>query len=278
MEPIPLLYITGILMNANGCRPKKLKVGGMEIRSKRKDIRQQVIRDNNPDIIFIQESDIVLRNICTWSFPHRCYQSIGGQKAGIIFDALTFTECTAEHPQERIRQIYEYRKFTLNENLSSASLLDRMQAVILQTKGPCIRKFLFVSWHGPHKLERNLKIKMLKDLKYLVSLYLLENDIPVVIGGDFNLDLSKENLFQRPFPPVFDPHVIPNAQFVLCDYLKLDHRPKKIDYIITSRTLTNVSCKPIDVWEHLLVKYPSLPLAYHTAVLDHDSLSVQFPI
>lgn len=273
---IPLIYITGIVMNANGGRSKILQVGGWEIPSKRKDIRQQVIWDNNPDIIFIQESDIVLRNICTWNFPHRCYQSIGGKEAGIIFDALKFTECTADNPQGKIRHIYEYRKFILNENLSSADLLDRMQAVVLQTNGPCIRKILCVSWHGPHKLKRDLKIKMLKDLMYLISLYLQENNIQVVLGGDFNLDLSKEKLFQNSF---LNPYYSdPTAQFVLCDYLKLDHRPNKIDYIITSKSVTNVSCKPIDVLDCIIDIYPSLPVAYYTAVLDHDSLNVQFPI
>lgn len=54
-----------IIMNANGSVAKGLKVGEMDIPVKRDHARQKVIKDKNPDLILIQESDIMLEMFFT---------------------------------------------------------------------------------------------------------------------------------------------------------------------------------------------------------------------
>lgn len=90
-----------------------------------------------------------------------------------------------------------------------------------------------------------------------------------MVGGDFNLDLTMLN--QQEF-----------TQLVLMDYNKLDHRHKKIDYVLTSASLQSRkhSCEPIDVLEYIENSFleEELPLGYYKAVLDHDPLFIDFTI
>lgn len=60
-------------------------------------------------------------------------------------------------------------------------------------------------------------------------------------------------------------------------YKTLDHRPNKIDYIITSPAI-DVCCKPVDVFDIIEELFPYLPLIYYKVVLDHDSLAVNVTI
>lgn len=171
-------------MNANGCVKKGVKTGGMEIPMIRKEARQKVIKDENPDLILIQESDIVMRNICIWDFGYRNYQATGGKDAGIIYDTTIFIKL--EDPTFRLRQIYEL-KFGID-----FEILPRMCAVILQGKNPNAQAFLCVSWHGPYKKSVDEKKKKLfQNLCKLIKTYLDEKKIPVILGGDFNLNLSE---------------------------------------------------------------------------------------
>lgn len=171
----------------------------------------------------------------------------------------------------RLRKIYEYR--ASKENLSS-ELLTRMNAVILETKVLCKRKMLYVAWHGPHKIKHDLKLKMIKDLVYIITLYLTEINIPVIIGGDYNLDLSEENLPM--FAPEFNHHFLSHSKLVMCDYQKLAHRSEKIDYITLSETVTKYKITPVDVMKYVEIEYPDLPSEFpKKGILDHDPLSVE---
>lgn len=159
--------IKGMSMNANGCSLKDIK-GKWGISSKRNYIRQDIISTYEPAIIFLQDSDILLRNICTWNFSPKEYQSVGGKAAGILFDTSTFTR--DEDPKANIRRLYESITIDKKNDLNS-EILSRMGAVILQTKGPSKKKLLCISFHGPHKLKNEKKIKMFKDFKSLITLY-----------------------------------------------------------------------------------------------------------
>lgn len=239
-------------MNAKGCVIKGVKIGGMEIPIIRKDARLKVIIDENPDLIIIQESDIVLRNIIgTHYFGYRDYQAIGGKEAGVIFDTTTFF--LLPDPLTRIRQIYEFKLGT--GEISSSGILSRMCAVMLQGKHPNALPFLCVTWHGPYKMRTDLKMKLYKDLCLLITAYLHEQQIPVIFGGDFNLDLSQITPIPMMLQPPFFHHLLK-----LNDYMTLDHRPNKIDYVLTSQTVMNVSCKPVDVFDVIEELYPHLPL------------------
>lgn len=260
-----------IVMNANGCVPKDLKIGGMGIPKKRKDARQKVIKDENPDLILIQESDIALKNICTQDFGYRDYQSIGGKDAGIIYDTTTFIQL--EDPTNRLRQIYEFKCFT--GEISSGEILPRMCAVIPKGKNPNANPFLCVSWHCPYKKNILQKINLFYDLCLLIKIYLPVNEkqISVILGGDFNLDLSALIPITMMLPPPVFHHLL-----ILNDYRTLDHRPNKTDYILTSLTIINVSCKPIHVFDTINDLFPDLPLKYNKAVLVHDPLVVKVTI
>lgn len=249
-----------IVMNANGCVIKGVKIGGMEIPIKRKDARQKVIINENPDLILIQESNVKLENICTQNFEDRDYQAIGGKDAGVIFDTTTFM--LLPDPSTRIRQIYEFKLET--GEISSSGILSRMCAVMLEGLHPNAQPFLCVSWHGPYKQTTLQKINLFYDLCLLIKTYLMENQIPVIFGGDFNLDLIK-------IPP---PLVLIQPVLMIKDYMTLDHRPNKIDFVITSQTIINVSCKPVDIFDIIEELFPNLPLKYYKVVLDHDPLVV----
>lgn len=257
---------TVMVMNANGCTIKGVTIRGKEIPRKRQDVRQEVIRGVNPDLILIQES---VKNICTQDFGYRDYQAIGGKDggSGIIFDTTTFIR--EEDPTNRLRQIYEFK--LAKGEISSSELFPRMCAVILKAKNPNAQPFFCVSWHGPNKMKNPLKIKLYNDLCLLIRTYAYEKQIPVIFGGDFNLDLSK-------ITPTIPLMFLPQDILMVNDYMTLDHRPNKIDYVITSQTIQNVSCKPIDVFDTIEDLFPNLPLLYYKVVLDHDPLAVTVTI
>lgn len=274
--------IKGMSMNANGSVSQGQRIGGLGIPEMRKNIRQQIIKDFNPDIIFMQDSNILLKNICYVRsnkryFAPRDYQSTGSEEAGIIFDASRFVKCVHENAMTELRKLYESGMKSLN-----SQLLSRMHAVILQTKGPGEKKILCVSWHGPHKLSDKNKIQMFKDLMYLITLYLSKKRIPVLIGGDFNLDLQEEKLFPIT-NPLSNPANIRHDNLLLYMYTrKLNHfRENTIDYIITSATVIgnyNFSCCPIDVIPYIKSENNKLSSEYYKAVLDHEPLIATFII
>lgn len=247
-----------LFMNSKGSTIEGLKVGGMEIPKKRKDVRHQVIEDEDPDLILIQESDILLRNICTQYYGPRDYQAIGGKDAGILYDTTTFIQL--EDPTNRLRQICEF-KFDRGEILSS-EIMPRMCARIMQGKYPNALPLLCVSWHGPHKGKSDTeKQKFYDDLCLLIKTYSDEKEIPIILGGDFNLDLSKLT-----------------STLKLHDYVKLCHRPNKLDYILTSQTINNVSCKPVDILGTIDILFPELSLSNLNTFLDHDPMVVNVKI
>lgn len=260
---------TAVVMNANGCTIKGVRTRGMEIPRKRKDVRQEVIRDVNPDLILIQESDILPRNFLTQNFGYRDYQVIGKKDAAVIFDTTTFI--LLQDPSTRIRQIYEFKCFT--GEISSSKILPKMCAVILIGKYPNAQPFLCVSWHAPYKKNILVKRKIYDDLCLLIGTYAYQKQIPVIFGGDFNLDLS-EIIPTIPLPLM----ILPQQTLTVNDYMKLDHRPNKLDYILTSQTITNVSCKPVDVYDTIEDLFPDLQLLYYKVVLDHDPLAVNITI
>lgn len=260
-----------LIMNSKGSTIEGFKVSGMEIPKKRNTVRQKVIKDKDPNLILIQESDIVLSNICTQDFGCRDYQAIGGKDAGIVYDTTTFIQL--EDPTNRLRQIYEF-KFDRGEILSS-EIMPRMCARIMQGKNPNAQKFLLVSWHGPHTgRSHQEKKKVYEDLLLLLKTYSHEKKIPIILGGDFNLDLREINQTLNLNSQDQDCH----HQLKLLPYVKLDHRPNKLDYILTSQTIINEVCKPVDIFRVIDYLYPEVRISSLITSLDHDPITVNVNI
>lgn len=255
---------TVISMNANGCVIQGQLRGRMEIPRTRKDVMQKVINDEDPDLILIQESDIALKSICTQNFENRDYQAIGGKDVGIIYDTKTFILL------HDITKIFRQKYQSLYGGPSY--LYKRMYAVIFEGKNSNIKPFPCVSWHGPNKKKpiqkQNLFDNLCLCIRNIIYLYLRdEKQTAVILGGDFNLALNKISI-----PLILQPELMFN------DYKTLDHRPKKIDYILTSVTITNVSCKPVNVFNIIKELFPDFPFKYNKSVLDHDPVVMKFTI
>lgn len=228
-----------LIFNASGSNTGEEKVE--EISEKRRVVVSKVIFDGSSNIILIQESHIALTKICTEEFGDRNYKAIGPKRNGIIYDMDTIMY--VEDPTTRLRQIYESKSKSIIRN-ESAEIFARMCARVLKGTGVNAQPTLFVSWHGPHKKTMDYKRKLYHDLCLVFSHYAFETNIPVIIGGDFNLDLiNAKNL--EVCPPT---NLVCLNTLEVNDYSKLERRPNKIDFILTSPKITVEDCKPINVF------------------------------
>ncbi|XP_071143652.1 uncharacterized protein [Mytilus edulis] len=255
-----------LTLNGQGSIPKNLSVEGMDLPMKRRHAIQKIISDEKPDIILMQESkNCDLDYICNQDFGNKKYTYVetnSKKDAAIIYDSTKFKRF--ENPTNTKTHILNMKP----EISKDADL--RMCAVILQEKCQNRQPFLCATWHGPSKIQYGEKKKIYRDLCLCLGLYLYEKQIPVILGGDFNLDLMSVAVTSVCWPstkPVC-------YNIVVNDYPKLENRPNKIDYILTSETFTNVCCTPIHILDVVDSLFPYLTLHYAKAILGNDVLAL----
>lgn len=189
----------------------------------------------------------------TWKSAHitKRYKYIGHKEAGILYDKnkLEVINLT-EETEIRTKLDEMIRKKKLPQGFTP---LGRMVISEIKTKAGPKTHFLCVSWHGSHNSRK--KADLLEEFKnLLVFLKEIEDhyDLPLLIGGDFNLQFK-------------DIPEDPGSGLIAKKYDPLKRRRGRlIDFYIVSSTLSLSEIAPVDL-ENVGVKGKDA-----RKIFDHD--------
>ncbi|XP_046565839.1 uncharacterized protein LOC124274521 isoform X1 [Haliotis rubra] len=187
MATAPAEYVI-LDMNANG----DSKAG---MREKRKHHILDLLMLNRPLVVCLQE--FVWTGIHSSAFkdidvPDH-FQYEGHKEAGFIFDIREITYSRIDN-KTSVRNMYD-NMVESSDMASDYFELPRLCVYKIQSKGAPNFEILCASWHGPHKVSTEQKQKALDTLvKFLLKLKLKveekEKNIPLLLGGDFNMSAS----------------------------------------------------------------------------------------
>ncbi|OWF52995.1 uncharacterized protein LOC110447000 [Mizuhopecten yessoensis] len=193
-----------------------------------------VVMSNEPAIVFFQEFKWKGIRGRAWKDTHLPghYEYKGHRQASIMYDnrrlKLILQETNLQETLDEMKRNGKVEKHF--------KPLARCSIQLLEAKKPIKFKVLVVSWHGFHKKSIAIRKKQFQDLQiYLKNLSECEN-APILLGGDFNIDMS-----------LVVSSVLP--EFSLYQYKPSDRRGKKpiIDYFIASRELDLADVRSIDL-------------------------------
>ncbi|XP_046565009.1 uncharacterized protein LOC124273752 [Haliotis rubra] len=183
MATAPVEYVI-LDMNANGDT-----TAGM--RGKRKRHIADVLQLESPLVVCLQE--FVWTGIHSSAFkdidvPDH-FQYEGHNEAGFIFDTREITYSKIDN-KTSVRNMYD-NMVRRSDMGSDYFELPRLCVRQIKSKGAPNFVILCASWHGPHKVSMEKKKKALDTLvKFLLKLKVEEGDVPLLLGGDFNMGVS----------------------------------------------------------------------------------------
>lgn len=221
---------------------------------RRKQTIHDVIEIEHPNLILFQEFGWKGVSGKTWSkFPiHDNYQLSGNTEASLLYDTNVFL--ISELPATTLQSVLDEMKRKDGKVPTDFTPLPRMCARIVESKGAPIKKFICVSWHGRYsKRSVSYLIQEFKNtMEFFKGLLLkLKENLPVVIGGDFNINIEKIR------------------EFVMSPFRIYEYSPTKrrtgniIDFFITTTDQILKDVKVLDISEISEAKDPQ-------KVLDHD--------
>ncbi|XP_046559989.1 uncharacterized protein LOC124269001 [Haliotis rubra] len=183
MATAPAEYVI-LDMNANG----DSKAG---MREKRKHHIADVLMSKSPLVVCLQEFvwvGIHSRGWKEFDVPDH-FQYEGHKEAGFIFDAREITYSRIDN-KTSVRNMYD-NMVKRSDMVSDYFELPRLCVFKIQSKGAPHFEILCASWHGPHRVSMEKKKKALDTLvKFLLKLKVEEENIPLLLGGDFNMPAS----------------------------------------------------------------------------------------
>lgn len=208
--------------------------------SKRKRVITGLLESKQPSLVLVQEfSWIKIKRHNTWKDAHITdrYEYIRHKEAGILYDKnkLEVINLT-EETEIRTKLDEMIRKKKLPQGFTP---LGRMVISEIKTKAGPKTHFLCVSWHGSHNSRK--KADLLEEFKnLLVFMEAIEDhyDLPLLIGGDFNLQY-------KDIPEKFK-----NSGSGLIAYMYdplKRRRSRLIDFYIGSSTLPLSKIAPVDL-------------------------------
>lgn len=238
-------------------------------------VLSNIINQCQPDIILIQEGKIKLykRIHDIFTNGYILYECVYNDEAAVVYDATKFTIFDPS------QQLWDLNTTLINYCIisSNSQLMSRFKAAIMFPKGPNVQNgFLVVSYHGRYNgVTAENKQLFLKDLLTLIMFYITSyRDLPVVIAGDYNLELNQtvlDKLTTGLSNPLFG-----NTILKLLPYKATKNRSQTIDHIIVSDTLVVEDYGVIDVYKHITDMNPLVQQNQCPIILDHDPLFLSF--
>lgn len=227
-------------------------------RDHQKDILEHFFHEHQPDVILVQENLWPEDNIKSH------LASIGGNYAAVSSQSDQVTtvlhRLTDDPKLETNGNLhYEVLNSVIYEEELDKALLDRARIVSFVAKGPFSRPpephLIAISWHGPtlrpefslsspdakgktgtdtksddaKTYKKNLLSDLLKIVNYLNSGKFYKERVPVILGGDFNIDYK------------YVQDLIKTYGLQLLEYPKPPsrlHRVGQIDYFIVTSDVT----------------------------------------
>lgn len=295
-----------LVMNVSG---NNHKPKGVELKpgEKQRYVAVNIIKSYRPDLVLVQEGQKILYNkVCKeCNEGGTRYDYVKNDETGILYNVVDWT---IEEPKADLEKLYDelvYKNIISRES----ELKARFHALILKSKGPD-GKFLCVTYHGHYtgKTE-DKKLEILKDFLILLLNYLQRNpDLPLIIGGDFNVELDKatlQTLIQNgkteqmlkdlsvgspvmPIPSQYGsvmrygsgmfPQTPSNSDLYLVPYEPTGNRANIYDHIIVSSTIIISKIQAVDVFQKIAEFFPEVLKEYYKVILDHDSIFVTFKV
>lgn len=172
------------LVNANVGGPS----AGNGTALKRKLAIKGLLMNFQPDILFLQEFSWPIKY---HDFIPEQYQYVGNREAGIMFDRNKVIIDQFDTTGMGILQTFG-EIINLKELPIERPLMSRMWMEVITIRAWPFVKVLCVSWHGPYNrmTEMNRITEFKKLLKY-VSYIGFRKNLPIIIGGDFNISFEK---------------------------------------------------------------------------------------
>lgn len=273
----------------------KHKPKGLDLKpgEKQRKVAVNIIQSYKPDLILAQEGKkIFYDTVC-----NECndgvleYRYVYNEEAGILYNVVDWT--IKETKADLVKMYDEL----VHQNIISreSELKARFHALILKSKGPD-GNFLCVSYHGHYTGKTgNKKLEILKDFLILLLNYLKSiPDIPLILGGDFNVEFDNDtlqtliqngkaeqmlnmlnpSLYWSPmsfgFPPTPDLYLI--------SYIPTVNRDNIYDQIIVSSTIIVNEIQAIDVVHKIAELFPEVFEEYYKVILDHDPIFLTLEI
>ncbi|XP_041373876.1 uncharacterized protein LOC121386902 [Gigantopelta aegis] len=231
-----------VVMNANG-------PGNAE--NRRKGIAK-LLDEEEPLLVFMQEfnwKNLHQRQWRSLVVPDY-YQYVGHAEAGFVYDTREITLTRYDNNTDVIRMHERMRK---KGDFTEYAELPRMCICMMESKGAPSFKLLVISWHGPHNgFKTSTKEEVVRSFCELVILLKDEYQLPVIVGGDFNLKAtSVEKCLHE------DLHVIKLSKFTI-DMLLVD---KNDSHITDEDKLEKVKWNTDK--EKLVFDHVPLKIAFH---------------
>lgn len=156
---------------------------------KRKLGLPNLIKQTQPDILLLQQCPWLLNLPSTrpgaieipWQYSYD-----GTKEAGILYQTNVCVR-PLNNLEEYIEELKEMKKLPIGYTVP----LNRMYMAIIQCIVFYLDKFLCVSWHGPHNGMKKPDLKNdLKNLLIFTSHIGLRHNLPIIIGGNFNISIK----------------------------------------------------------------------------------------
>lgn len=295
-------------VSGNGHKAKGLDLKPGE---KQRDVAVKIITSYRPDLILAQEGKKIFYNqVCKeCNYGIFQYKYIYDEETGILYNAVDWT---IEEPKAGLENMYD--ELVHNNIISRESELKaRFDALILKSKGPD-GNFLCVTYHGRYtgKTE-DKKQEILKDFLILLLNYLRRfPDLPLILGGDFNVvldDATLQTLIQNgkkekimkalsvgnpympspsqygserhttmPYGSGMFPPTPSNSDLYLVPYEPTGNRANIYDHIIVSSTVIVSKIQAVDVFQKIAELFPEVLKEDYKVILDHDSIFVTLKV
>ncbi|XP_071105095.1 uncharacterized protein [Haliotis cracherodii] len=172
-------------INANGD-------SGKGMREKRKQYIAHVLTTQDPLVVCVQEflwQGIHSRGWADLDVPDH-FQYAGHNEAGFIFDTREVTYSRIDN-KASVRNMYDNMVKRSDIGLEYFEL-PRLCVHKIKSKGAPNFEILCASWHGPYRVSKERKEKSLDSLvKFLLKLKVEEENVPLLLGGDFNFPAAK---------------------------------------------------------------------------------------
>lgn len=243
---------TGSAKNTHGI---KYPVGDVE--QAMKYVFHELHQNNiNPSIIFIQES-----RASYMGHMHLDFGQLDGYGADYFYAHTANEAAVMWNNAEflRISHIDEEWKKKINKiNPNDYTYISTRFSGVLLIHRATGSKVLAVSWHGPHTGYVQMKKTRADFLNYLFELIevldpVYYNDIPILIGGDFNVSFDYSDL---------------DRDFTFCDYILSKRRKTQIDYFVHSHGIIVKDCE--NIFDAIDIPFENIKSMI--ASLDHDPL------
>ncbi|XP_052808592.1 uncharacterized protein LOC128237266 [Mya arenaria] len=167
--------------------------------SKRKNAILNLVTRRKPHLIFFQEYKLAM-NLWKRDEIKRKYTYIGsnGNSASILYDKnkLTCTSSFYTQKQTEGQGVIQWYPTINHEDVdlinfinSSLDINEHRLCMSKMTRKDVepVQHFICISWHGPHRVTDPNKVIVLNKLLQTANGIFTEFNIPVIIGGDFNI-------------------------------------------------------------------------------------------